>query len=258
MNSVKDSARVHVGRASLDGGIARYGRVFNLLEVIGERGRHPKRPGLLEWRRSVPADFVFSVVVPTDVAALTSGALEGESLKHAEGVVEALDAGWWVLRTTPQVTPSTRAIRALAELAERLATGGRRIAWEPRGVWSEEAAVAAAKTLQVRLIRDLAREDRLDDDPTVYARLRALGEGARIGAAAAERVAERLEGATEAFVVVEGAGAGRLRNVIREAFGVAASADAVDDALDDEDDEDDEDDKSDGTTGDEDAEEDDR
>jgi uncharacterized protein YecE (DUF72 family) len=240
MNSVKTSARVHVGRAALEGGIARYGRVFNLLEIVGERGRHPKRPGLLEWRKSVPDGFAFSVVVPTDVASLTAGTREDELLTHAEGVVEALDAAWWVLRTPPQVTPSTRATRALAALVSRLGAAGRRIAWEPRGVWSDETALAAAGTLGVRLVRDLAREDRLDEDPVVYTRLRALGEGARIGAAAAERVAERLEGATEAFVVVEGTGAGRVRTVLREALGANAS-NLDDDVGHDDDEEDDED-----------------
>src|SRR6185312_10346056 len=93
------------------------------------------------------------------------------------------------------------------------------IAWEPRGVWSDEQALAAAEELDLHLIRDLAREERLDDAPVVYTRLRALGEGARIGAAAAERVAARLEDADEAYVVADGAGAGRLRTVLREAFG---------------------------------------
>lgn len=247
MNSVKNSARVHVGRASLEGGIARYGRVFNLLEVIGERGRHPKRPGLLEWRKSVPEGFAFSVVVPTDVAALAAGVSQAELMTHAEGVVDALDAAWWVLRTPPQVTPSARATRALGELVSRLAATGRRIAWEPRGVWSEEAALAAASTLGVRLVRDLAREDRLDEDPVVYTRLRALGEGARIGAAAAERVAERLEGATEAFVVVEGTGAGRVRTVLRDALGAADFGPPSGD-LEDEADEEGEDIEADGDT----------
>lgn len=219
MNSPPASARLHVGRASLEGAIARYGRLFNLLEVIGEQGRHPKRPGLLAWRKQVPDGFVFSVVVPSEVAALAPGAADGELLTHAEGVVDALNAGWWVLRTPPQVTPSSRSTRALGELVSRLGAGGRRIAWEPRGVWSEENVLDVAGTLGVHLIRDLAREDRLDDDPVVYTRLRALGEGARIGAAAAERVAERLEGAAEVFVIVEGAGAGRVRSVLREALG---------------------------------------
>lgn len=247
MNSVKTSPRVHVGRASLEGGIARYGRVFNLLEVIGERGRHPKRPGLLEWRKSVSEGFAFSVVVPVNVASLSAGSAEDELLTHAEGVVDALDAAWWVLRTPPQVTPSARSTRALAALVSRLGATGRRIAWEPRGVWSDETALAAAGTLGVRLIRDLAREDRLDEDPVVYTRLRALGEGARIGAAAAERVAERLEGASEAFVVVEGTGAGRVRTVLRETLGVDAGG-VDDDLADDEDEDEDEDTEADGDT----------
>jgi hypothetical protein len=109
----------------------------------------------------------------------------------------------------------------LKELLEQVRVGPRRVAWEPRGPWSDETALAAAKELGVELVRDLAREDRLDDAPIVYTRLRALGEGAKVGAAAAERVAERLEDVEEAYVVVEGVGAGRVRQVLREAAGVA-------------------------------------
>ncbi|HEX7669253.1 MAG TPA: hypothetical protein VF395_06720, partial [Polyangiaceae bacterium] len=109
-------------------------------------------------------------------------------------------------------------------------------------------ALSAAGALGVRLIRDLAREDRLDEDPVVYTRLRALGEGARIGAAAAERVAERLEGATDAFVVVEGMGAGRVRTVLRETLG-ADTGEVDDDLADDEDGETEDDDAQDTETG---------
>jgi hypothetical protein len=102
---------------------------------------------------------------------------------------------------------------------QSLRDDARNIGWEPRGVWEEQAAAELAEQLDMRLVRDLSREDRLDDDPIVYTRLRALGEGARIGAAAAERLAERLEGVSEANVVVEGAGAGRVRALLREVLG---------------------------------------
>jgi hypothetical protein len=122
--------------------------------------------------------------------------------------------------------PSPRNTRALAALCERLATHGRRVAWEPRGVWSEESSLATARALRVCLVRDLAREDRLDDEDVAYTRLRALGEGTRVGAAAAERVAERLEGVSDAYVIVEGEGAGRVRKVVREMLSAESDGDA--------------------------------
>jgi uncharacterized protein YecE (DUF72 family) len=240
---------VHVGRPTLEGGITRYARSFDLLEVIGEPGRHPRRPGLLEWRRAVPARFVFSVVVPTALASFESRPDRAEVLSHARMVADALEAGWWLVRTPPSVTPSARTAREMEALVAELAAPGRRIAWEPRGVWGDEEAVAAAGRLGVHLVRDLARVERSDDAAVVYTRLRALGEGARIGAAAAERVAERLADATDSFVVVEGAGAGRVRQVLREALGAADDgttdeADADDEELlDDDDDGDGEDDE---------------
>jgi len=214
------TARIYVGRASLDGNIGRYARSLNLLEVSAERGRHPRRPGLLEWRRTVGEDFVFSVVLPQPLVALEAGPDADQLLSHAKMVADALGATWWLLRTPPTVAPSARATRKLEALVESIRSESRRIAWEPRGVWEESSALSTAAELDVHLVRDLAREDRLDDDPVVYTRLRALGEGARIGAAAAERVAERLEGVSDACVVVEGAGAGRVRQVLKEAFGL--------------------------------------
>jgi uncharacterized protein YecE (DUF72 family) len=213
---------VHVGKSTLEGGIARYARSFDLLEVAGEAGRHPRRPGLLEWRKTVPERFVFSVVVPSSLAAFEQRPDRAELLAHARMVAEALEASWWLVRTSPSVTPSARTAREMEALVAELTAEGRRIAWEPRGVWSDEEAVRAAERFGVHLVRDLAREQRADAVPVVYTRLRALGEGARIGAAAAERVAERLDDASDAFVVVEGAGAGRVRQVLREAMGHAS------------------------------------
>jgi uncharacterized protein YecE (DUF72 family) len=238
MNASESHARIHVGRASLEGGIGRYARSFDLLEVTAEQGRHPRRAGLLEWRRSVPDAFVFSVVLPQGLASLDAGDAHAALLTHALSVADALAATWWLLRTPPAVTPSARATRKLEALIGELRAGDRRIAWEPRGVWEESAARRTADELGVHLVRDLAREDRVDDAPVVYTRLRALGAGARIGAAAAERVAERLEGVDEALVVVEGAGAGRVRQVLREAFALSdGTASDEDDERDDEDDE---------------------
>jgi uncharacterized protein YecE (DUF72 family) len=227
---------VHVGRPSLEGGIARYAHSFDLLEVAGEAGRHPRRPGLLEWRKSVPERFVFSVVVPSSLSSFVARPDRAELVSHARMVADALEAAWWVVRTPPSVTPSIRTAREMEALVAELASAGRRIAWEPRGVWSDEEMTRAASRFGVHLVQDLAREERAHAGPVVYTRLRALGEGARIGAAAAERVAERLADAEDAYVVVEGAGAGRVRQVLREAAGGSNDdAPESEESLDDED-----------------------
>jgi uncharacterized protein YecE (DUF72 family) len=235
-------AEVHVGKPAIEGGIARYARAFDFLEVLGEPGRHPRRPGLLEWRRVVPERFVFSVVVPSAISSFEHRPDRPELLLHARMVADALSAGWWLVRTPPSVTPSARATREIEALVGEL-RGERRIAWDPRGLWSDEDALRTAEQLGVHLVRDLAREDRMDENPVVYTRLRALGEGARIGAVAAERLAERLSDASDSYVVVEGAGAGRVRQVLREMAGMPRGEDGSSEQ--DEEDETDETDETD-------------
>jgi uncharacterized protein YecE (DUF72 family) len=216
---METAVEIHVGKPAIEGGIARYARAFDFLEVVGEPGRHPRRPGLLEWRRVVPERFVFSVVVPSAISSFEHRPDRPELLNHARMVADALAAGWWLVRTPPSVTPSARATREIEALVGEL-RGERRIAWDPRGLWSDEDALRTAEQLGVHLVRDLAREDRMDENPIVYTRLRGLGEGARIGAVAAERLAERLSDASDSYVVVEGTGAGRVRKVLRDMVGM--------------------------------------
>lgn len=227
-----------VGTPSLRGDIARYAKRFNLLEVSAEPGRHPKHAGLLGMRRAVPSDFTFSVTPASELVALESGAQADRLIEAAKSVADPLGAAWWVLRTPPSVTPSARSLRALEALIAKLAAPGRSVAWEPRGIWRDEEAARAADSLGVSLVRDLLRDDLVSETPVVYTRIRALGEGARVGAAAAERIAERLAGADRAYVVIEGAGAAGAQKVLREAFGLAQESEDVSDddhAGDDED-----------------------
>jgi uncharacterized protein YecE (DUF72 family) len=209
-----------VGTPSLRGDIARYAKRFNLLEMSAEPGRHPKRAGLVGLRRAVAREFTFSVVPPSALSSLESGSETDELIRNAEAVAEALGATWWVLRTPPSVTPSARSVRTLEALVTKLKAAERRVAWEPRGIWREEEAARIATSLGVSLVRDLLREDPVSDDPVVYTRIRALGEGARVGSAAAERIAERLSDVAAAYVVVEGAGAVGVQKVLSEAFGL--------------------------------------
>ncbi|HEX4474864.1 MAG TPA: DUF72 domain-containing protein [Polyangiaceae bacterium] len=223
--NVENRAQVFVGESALHGNIQRYAERFDMVEVSGDPAKHPRRAVLTAWRRTAREDFAFSVVVPSSLAALDAGTATDELVTHAESVASALSATWWVLRTPATVTPNPRALRGLEALIGRLRTDERRIAWEPRGVWGDEESSRAAKSLGVHLVRDLSRQERVDDDDVVYCRLRALGEGTRIGAGAAERVAERLESASAAYVVVEGSGAATVRRVLREMAGSALGHD---------------------------------
>jgi uncharacterized protein YecE (DUF72 family) len=229
MTRVATESRVYVGQASLQGGIGRYARSFDLLEVSAEPGRRPGLKVLRAWRDEVPEAFVFSVVLPSRVSDL-EGATDGAALfEQAVSVAEALRAAWWVLRTPPSVLPSARSLRRIGELAARLRGTGRSVAWDPRGLWAEDDLERAAEALGVHVVRDLSRDDPVPRGETeVYTRLRALGEGMRVGAGASERVADRLTYADRAFVIVEGAGAGRVRKALREAMGAPDDGDEQD------------------------------
>ncbi len=198
-----------VGQASLQGGIRRY--PFDLLELLVEPGL--PRPAKLAAFREARKDRVFSLRLPPDAIAPGSG--REAVIERAIGSAEALEAEWIVVTTNPTTTPTGRNEGLLRSLVERVQADGRRIAWEPRGVWQPQEAERWADTLGVTLVRDLSREDPPPGE-VVYTRLRALGFGARIGPSAVERVAARLEGANEAFVVIEGQGAARARVLLSE------------------------------------------
>lgn len=232
MKSQEPESRVFVGRAAVQGSIERYARAFDLVELSADPGRHPGKKVLRSWRDAVPEAFVFNVVVPTEVARL-----EGEDaqlLAQATEMAQSLHAGWWVLRTPPSATPSARTLRHLERLVGHLRPSCPRIAWEPRGVWSEEDLLRAAGSLGVNVVRDLTREDPLPGETEIYTRVRALGQGMRVTAGAAERVADRLADATRSYVVIEGAGAAHARKILHQALGEASEEDFESSSGDDE------------------------
>jgi uncharacterized protein YecE (DUF72 family) len=229
---------LHVGQAALRGDIGRYARRFDLLELRAELGKLPRSKQLREWAKAVPEGFVFSVVLPRVVGALEARADFEPALEQALASAEALSAGWLVLQTPPTVMPSARTRRRLGELLARLPRAERRIAWEPRGVWQEEEAEQLALDLDICVVRDLSRQPPAPGT-AAYCRLLALGESSRVRAGDIEQVSENLAEFDEAFVVIEGAGAVRAAQMLRQLAGESASSLEEDDEDDDEDDEDD-------------------
>ncbi|MEB2313811.1 MAG: DUF72 domain-containing protein [Sorangiineae bacterium] len=205
---------LRVGQAALRGDIARYARVFDLLELSSEPGRLPRAARLAEWRARVPESFVFSLRLPRAVAALDAAPGSDEALARALRAAESLQAGWLVLDTPASVTPAARHKRRLAELTEPLLERWR-VAWAPRGVWLDDEAAAVSDELGVALVRDLGRSEP-PDEAVVYTRLRGLGDGGSVRAGAVERAAELLADRDEAYVVVDGGGAVRAARMLRE------------------------------------------
>lgn len=206
---------LRIGTSHLRGPLARYAQALDLLELRAEPGRLPRLAALRGYRRGAPPGFVFSVLLPRAVGELEPGPELEAGLSFALEVVSALDAAVIVLQTLPSATPSRRTERRIEELLSRLPREGRTLAWEPRGLWDSEQEEALASRWEVLLVRDLRRHP-APPGPAVYTRLLGLGTGARLSVDAAEIVAARLAGREVARVVVEGSGAERGAQVMRE------------------------------------------
>jgi uncharacterized protein YecE (DUF72 family) len=205
-----------VGETRLPKNFKRYARQFSLLELDCEPGSVPGKVRLEACAEAAPPGFVFSLVLPSRLASLDAGADFDRAWKTAQNVAKVLHAKWWVVRTPAEVRPTRRAREGLAALAARLKDNGMRVAWEPRGVWDETAAGDTADAIGAVLVQDIAREAPRPGS-VLYARLLALGKGARVGLSLADLVVERLRAYDESFVVVEGQGA----REIQQALGLA-------------------------------------
>ncbi len=204
--------QLFVGRNTFEGDIGRYASRFNLLEQRADASNLPRGARLADWKKRVPADFAFSVVLPRAVGLFESSVLDlGRSLELAD----ALSAKWLLLQTPSSVGPSARMRERLAKLFSTVASEGRRIAWESRGVWEDDQVEAFAAEQGVHVVRDVTRSEPPLGD-CVYTRLLALGEGAQVRSSVATHLAEALGDREEAFVVIEGHGAENAAKLLRQ------------------------------------------
>lgn len=204
-------ARVLVGLPALVGDIAKYKERFDLVELRPVDTSLPKERTLRGYRKAVPPAFVFSVVLPRVVCELGSGPAVDAAIEESLAVATAVEARCLVVPTPPSVRPTSANKKRIEALIERVRRDGVVTCWEPSGIWERDEIVQTARALEVVPVLDAAREA-LGSGPIAYTRLRALGQGVTVGAKLVERIAERLAGRREAFVVAEGADvAQRLR-----------------------------------------------
>jgi uncharacterized protein YecE (DUF72 family) len=204
--------QLYVGRNAHEGDIARYAARFNMLELRADATNLPRGARLADWRKRVPSEFMFSIVLPKALGLLESSELElGRTLELAE----ALSAKWLLLQTPSAVGPSTRMRERLAKVFAALAHADRRIAWESRGVWEDAQLDEFAAEHGVHVVRDVSRSDAPLGE-CVYTRLLALGDGVQIRANVATHVAEALAECEEAIVVIEGHGAEHAAKLLRQ------------------------------------------
>jgi uncharacterized protein YecE (DUF72 family) len=204
--------QLFVGRNAHEGDIARYAARFNFLELRADATNLPRGARLSDWKKRVPSDFAFSVVLPKAVGLLESSTPElGRTLE----IADALSAKWLLLQTPSSVGPSARMRERLSKVFSALAHADRRIAWESRGVWEDAQIEAFAQEHGVHVVRDVSRSEVPPGD-CVYTRLLALGDGVQIRANVATHVAEALVECEEAIVVIEGHGAEHAAKLLRQ------------------------------------------
>jgi len=204
--------QLFVGRNALEGDIARYSTRFNVIELRADATNLPRGARLAEWRKRVPAEFVYSIVLPKSVGLLESSEVElGRTLELAD----ALSAKWLLLQTPSSVAPSARMRERLSKLFGLLDHDDRRIAWESRGVWEDDQIEEFAAPFGVHVVRDISRAEAPLGD-IVYTRLLALGDGAQVRPSVASHLAEALADREEAVVIIEGDGAERAAKLLRQ------------------------------------------
>ncbi|MDP9001773.1 MAG: DUF72 domain-containing protein [Myxococcota bacterium] len=203
--------RWHIGAKELRGPIAAYAKRFDLLEVrvaLGVSdgselpGAVPSLATLRRWRKSVPPHFHFAVVAGPHLARVKpSDAVEAE-LEAARAAIDGLQARCFVLRTPPDVTPTSLWRDRIAKLIARFPRDVTHFVWEPSGVWEVADAAAQARAWDIVLAVDPVR-DPVPQGPVAYLRMRALGGTRAFGPVALERVVRAVGVRRDVFVIVE-------------------------------------------------------
>jgi uncharacterized protein YecE (DUF72 family) len=203
------ATRFHIAAKALKGPIAAYAKRFDLLEVpvVVEKHGHlhetsPTLATLKRWRKQVPPHFDFSVVAGPALARVKPGAELERELEAALAGLSALQARCFVVRTTPEVTPSSLWRDRLGKLLARFPRDVTNIVWEPSGIWETGDAAVAAKRWGVVLGVDAAREP-VPTGAVAYVRLRALGETRSFGESTLERIVRSIGPRRDVFVVIE-------------------------------------------------------
>ena len=208
-------ARVHIGKRAVQGHLESYAQRFDMVEVRPDLDAPVRPAALKKWRASVPAPFVFSVVLPTAVFDARNDKLAHQALDQSLEVARLLQSPVIVIATPVSFTPTSSNRRRLAALVAKLPDDVVRLAWEPAGLWELEEARAIASNLKLTLVTDAAREQ-LPPGPIAYTRLRGLGDARRMSSARLERVLDNLRGRREAYVVIETDGASHVAKALRE------------------------------------------
>ncbi|HEX3770720.1 MAG TPA: DUF72 domain-containing protein [Polyangiaceae bacterium] len=223
------STRWHIGAKHLRGAIAAYAKRFDLLEVRAARAAQPGEtadaaPGpsvatLKRWRKSVPPPFDFAVVAGPHLSRVKASEAADQEVEAAIAAIDALQARCFVLRTPPDVTPTSLWRDRIGKIVARIPHDVTHFVWEPSGVWEVPDAAAQAREWGAVLALDPAREV-VPPGPVAYLRLRALGETQAFSPLALERIVDKVGPRRDVFAIIETdtaqAEAKRLRQIARK------------------------------------------
>jgi|CZKU01.1.fsa_nt_gi uncharacterized protein YecE (DUF72 family) len=213
------STRWHIGAKHLRGAIAAYAKRFDLLEVRAARSAQapaagsPDRTGadgapgpsiatMRRWRKSVPPHFDFAVVAGPHLSRVKTSDVVDQEIEAAIAAIDALQARCFVLRTPPDVTPTSLWRDRIGKIIARIPHDVTHFVWEPSGVWEMPDAAAQAREWGVVLALDPSRE-MVPSGPIAYLRLRGLGETQSFSPIALERIVNAVGARRDAFVIIE-------------------------------------------------------
>jgi len=206
-----------VGQTSLKGDFRRYARDFNYVELLAEPQQLPnvKKVGSLasETRGKVQFGVVLSPRVwegPAD-----------ELLAYFHKIVKATQPAWAIVRTPSTLRPGPASERELGKRIEALRPliGAANLAWEARGLWEPAAVSRVAASLGVTPVWDgLTLPTTSFGQAPSYVRFAELGVGSRVNEGRLEKLAVRAEDCSALYVVVEGRGAQRTRQILQGIF----------------------------------------
>jgi hypothetical protein len=203
--------QLHVGLTNIAGGIERYAERFDLLELRIDPEKLPSNPALKKMRSRAPK-LITSFFLPA--RAVSSVLTTPDAIQPIIAAADLLGSSWVVLQTGTELGPSQRTKDRLAALSERLLASSRKVAWEPHGIWDDEASEEFAKGLGISLVQDLSVA-RGSGPEVIYTRLRSLGPGAQLRSSALEHLAIEIGDSEEVFVVIEGRPSQRARSRIQ-------------------------------------------
>jgi uncharacterized protein YecE (DUF72 family) len=155
-----------------------YSRIFNFVEVNYTFYKYPSMRMVEQWRRTVPADFTFSVRCHQDLThriGLKPVEDSYEVFSKMIGICRVLNAPFLHLETPAKYTFNEQKTRDVKEFFSSIDSKGVRLAWEMRAKPTLEA-VNLMEELGIVHSVDLSRETPAFKSDVVYTRLFGKGE----------------------------------------------------------------------------------